>query len=171
MRRRASSRIRQHGAVYLLLIFIVALSGVLLAGFGQVWATAAMRDKELQLLHAGEAYSRAIASYYDATPGASKQYPQQIDDLLLDRRFPDIRRHLRQRYADPMSGKADWIEIREQGRLVGVRSSDTRKPIKQGGFASGSEFENAGSYADWRFIGRGGATLTSQAASQGQAGN
>lgn len=169
--RSSACRRKQHGAAYFFLIFAVALSGVLLAGFGQVWTTAARRDKEVQLMHVGEAYSRAIASYYDATPGEAKQYPQQIEDLLLDKRFPDTRRHLRQRYPDPMSGKTDWIEIREQGRLVGVHSSDTRKPIKQGGFGSGSEFDNAGSYADWRFIGRGGATLTSQAPPQGQAGN
>lgn len=169
MRRRAALPGRQNGAVYLLLIFVVALSGVLLAGFGQVWATAAQREKEVQLLHVGEAYSRAIASYHDATPGEAKQYPQQLDDLLLDKRFPEVRRHLRQRYPDPMSGKPDWIEIREQGRLIGVRSSDTRKPIKRGGFGAGTDFDNAASYADWRFVGRGGAAGTVPPQASGQA--
>lgn len=169
MRRARSSACRQcqRGAVYLFLIFAIALSGVLLAGFGQLWSTASRRDKEVQLLHVGDAYSRAIASYYDATPGEAKQYPLQLEDLLLDKRFPDVRRHLRQLYPDPMSGKTEWMVIREQGRIVGVQSTDTRKPLKQGGFGSADAgFDNAVSYSEWRFVGRGGASLPSQAQAQ-----
>lgn len=149
------ARRRHCGAAYLILIFAVALSGVLLAGFGQVWSTAARREKEVQLLHVGNAYRQAILSYYNATPGDNKQHPQKLEDLLLDKRFPNIRRHLRQIYPDPFSGKAEWGLIVEQGRIVGVHSLDPRKPIKQGGFVSSDEsFANAPAYSEWKFVGR-----------------
>jgi len=155
MHAKQAYRNRQGGAVYLFVIFAIAVSGVLLAGFGQVWATAARREKEVQLLHVGNAYRQAIASYYAATPGEQKQFPQTLNDLLLDKRFPYVRRHLRHLYPDPMSGQANWGLIREQGRIVGVYSTDMRKPIKQGGFDAREKMpEKAENYQDWKFIGR-----------------
>lgn len=143
----------QRGASYLLLLFVVALSGVLLAGVGQLWSTAARRDKEAELIFVGNQYRNAINSYFAASPDENKQYPKSFDDLLLDKRFPYVKRHLRQRYADPMSGKPDWGLILDQGRIMGVYSLDTRKPIKQGGFArNASSLENAASYSEWRFV-------------------
>lgn len=143
----------QQGATYLLLLFVVALSGVLLAGLGQVWSTASRRDKEADLIFIGNQYRLAISSYYRASPDENKQYPKSFDDLLLDKRFPYIKRHLRQRYADPMTGKAEWGVIREQDRIMGVYSLDTRKPIKQSGFSrDASSLENAASYSEWRFV-------------------
>jgi type II secretory pathway pseudopilin PulG len=153
--RRSTARRRQGGVVYLLLIFIVALSGVLLAGFGQVWATSVRREKEAQLLHVGHAYRAAILSYYNASPAENKQYPQKLEDLILDKRFPDVRRHLRKVFPDPFSGKADWELITEQGAIVGIRSRSQKKPIKQAGFdKDDADFDKAASYNEWRFIGR-----------------
>lgn len=155
MRARQSLRMQQHGAIYLVLIFVLAISGALLAGFGQVWATAAQREKEVQLLHVGNAYRQAIVSYYNATSGDAKQFPRRLEDLLLDKRFPDERRHLRQLYPDPFSGKADWQLVVEQGAVIGVRSRDMRKPIKRAGFeGANQDFSKAASYNDWQFIGR-----------------
>lgn len=154
-RQRQFLRRQQHGAIYLILIFILAISGVLMAGFGQVWATAAQREKEVQLLHVGNAYRQAILSFYNATPGDAKQFPRKLEDLLIDKRFPDVRRHLRQLYPDPFSSKADWELVTEQGAVIGVRSRDMRKPIKKAGFDLGNaDFDKATSYNDWRFVGR-----------------
>jgi type II secretory pathway pseudopilin PulG len=85
------------------------------------------RSKELQLLHVGDAMAKALATYRASTPGLDKRFPSRLEDLVLDRRFGNPRHHLRQLYADPMTGKADWQLLRDpRGGIVGVRSRSDR---------------------------------------------
>jgi type II secretory pathway pseudopilin PulG len=101
----------QRGFTYVGLLLAVALAGVALAAAGTLWSTTAKRDKELELLFVGDQFRRAIGAYYEGTPGA-KRYPLKLEDLLEDKRLAVTRRHLRQLYADPMTGKADWELVR-----------------------------------------------------------
>ena len=49
--------------------------------------------------------------------------PKGSADLLEDRRFVTVRRHLRAMYPNPFTGKPDWEPIRAgKGRIVGVRA-------------------------------------------------
>jgi type II secretory pathway pseudopilin PulG len=143
---------RQGGFTYLGLLFFVALIGVGLAAVGLVWHTAVKREREAELLFVGEQYRRAIKSYYDASPGA-KQYPRSLEDLLLDPRFPNVRRHLRRMYADPMSGAKDWeVVSAPDGAILGVHSRSREKPLKSAGFKPElAAFAQAESYAGWVF--------------------
>jgi type II secretory pathway pseudopilin PulG len=147
-------RTDQCGFTYVGLLIVVALFGIGLAAVGEVWHTTLLREKERDLLFTGDAYRAAIASYYDSTPGGgAKQFPKTMDDLLLDRRFPTTRRHLRKIYADPLTGKSDWgIVNGPGGTIMGVYSLSQLPPKKTKNFPEGYEsFESAKSHADWRF--------------------
>ena len=145
------------GFTFIGLLIAIAVLGIALAGTGVVWHLEARRDKEQELLFAGEQIRAAIDRYRDASPGAEKQYPERLEDLLQDRRFPMPVRHLRRLYRDPMSAEGAWGLIREQGRIIGVVSEAEGRPLKVAGFSpTQKEFEGAGSYAGWRFVARPG---------------
>ena len=147
----------QGGVTYLAVLFAVALGSLALAGTGALWQMEARRDKEKELLFIGEEYRRAIASYYDHSPG-DPQYPARLADLVVDPRFPMPVRHLRRLYADPLNADGPWEVIRRDGRIVGIASRSTQAPIKVGDFpAEQAEFAGAGRYADWQFVHKGGA--------------
>jgi type II secretory pathway pseudopilin PulG len=145
------------GFTYLGVVYMVAIAGIALAGTGIVWSFESRREQERDLLFVGEEYRRAIAAYASATPGAAEGgtpvFPERLEQLLVDTRSFPAAHHLRRLYRDPLSGKTDWQLIRREGRIVGVASGDTRRPIKVAGFGRGQEdFAGAGSYADWKFI-------------------
>ena len=107
--RRALSR--QRGYTYIGLLVSVVILGLLLTIVARVWSTTEQRERETQLLWIGHAYRMAISSYFSM----GHQYPLTLEVLLTDDRFPVPKRHLRQLYADPMTGKADWTLITNPG--------------------------------------------------------
>ena len=139
------------GFTYIGLLVGVVILGITLAGIGSVWRTQAQREREQELLFIGGEFQSAIASYYGS---GSHQFPQSIDDLLEDKRWPEPRHHLRRLYADPMTGAPDWTLIQTAGiGIQGIASSSTDEPIKKSGFPDGeSAFADAKSYADWQFV-------------------
>lgn len=145
---------REEGFTYLALLFCVAVLGAVLAVTGIVWSTAQQREKERDLLFVGNEFRKAIASYYEKSPGTVKRYPNNFNDLLKDNRMLSTVRHLRRVYTDPMTQKAEWGIVRApDGGIMGIYSFSTATPIKQANFPSPElEFEKAKSYADWRFI-------------------
>ena len=144
---------QQGGFTYIGLLFAVALVGIALAGTGSLWQLESQREKEKELLFIGEEFRQAIASYYDQSPGFDKQYPENLGDLLLDKRFPNPVRHLRRLYRDPILPDGNWGLILSQGRVIGVFCKAPGKPVKIAGFLpEQQDFEGADTYADWRFI-------------------
>jgi type II secretory pathway pseudopilin PulG len=147
MRLRAS----ENGFTFIGVLIFVAIIGIGLAATGQLWSTAAKREKEAQLLFVGDEFRRAIGSYYEGSPGL-KQFPQKLEDLLEDERFPIVRRYLRQIYRDPMTNKPEWGLVMSGDRIIGVHSLSEDKPLKTGNFGTDDEvFNGAGSFADWQF--------------------
>jgi len=140
----------QTGFTYLGLLFFVVVVGVAIAAVGTVWHTTLQRERETQLLFVGEQFSRAIESYYRQSPGAG-QFPKALADLLLDDRFPVVRRHLRRLYRDPMTGSSEWGLVTVGGRIVGVYSLSEDNPIKTAGLDRPG-FAEAQSYQDWKFV-------------------
>lgn len=123
VRSRAGEIHRQTGFTYLGLLVAVALIGLGLVGASEVWTTIARRQKLEQLEFVGQQFVQAIGSYYESTPGPVKRYPRTLSDLLEDRRSPVVRRHLRQVYLNPLSGRADWEVIAaSDGGVAGVRA-------------------------------------------------
>jgi len=149
----ASMRSGERGFSFLGVLFLVTLMGALLASTGQLWATSGQRERERQLLWVGNQYAQALRSYYRSSPGLA-QYPQRLEDLLEDQRFPTPRRHLRKLYPDPLGGSAEWGLVRSiDGRIAGVYSQAQGEPLKRANFPEQwREFEGMGSYADWRFV-------------------
>ena len=147
-------RSRQRGVSYLALLLAVAITNGALAAGATVWSQWQRRERETQLLWAGEQIRRAIAAYSQAASEQGAGLPRSLQDLLLDPRTPAQRRFLRQIYEDPMTRTHDWGLIRNpQGRLVGVYSRADGVPAKQARFAPAhAHFEGARSYADWRFM-------------------
>ena len=156
------------GFTYLIVLFAVALLGTGLAVIGQVWHTASLHEKEAELLFAGGAIRKAIASYYQRTPGAAKAYPPSIEHLLKDPRFPDTVRHLRVLYRDPITGTQDWgLLIGPGGGIMGVYSKSEARPLKQANFAIADrvfeertlQLQEKITYQDWQFAFPTGAVL------------
>jgi len=149
----APSARSERGFTYLGLLIAVALLGVALAATGEVWRTAAKREREQELLFIGGQFRDALERYSGTTPAGQPRSPRALEDLLEDRRGPVPRQHLRRLYADPMTGKADWALVElPDGRIAGVRSRSEAKPLKTGNFAPrDAAFEGAERYSDWKF--------------------
>jgi type II secretory pathway pseudopilin PulG len=144
----------QAGFTYIAVLIAVALIGVMLAAIAMNWSMTQQRGKERELLFVGNEFRKAIAAYYERTPGTVKRYPNSFDDLLKDNRLLSTTRHLRRVYADPMTGRANWGIVRAaDGGIQGVYSLGAGRPVKNSRFRQrDSEFEGRQSYAEWRFI-------------------
>jgi type II secretory pathway pseudopilin PulG len=143
---------RQAGFTYMGVLMLIAIAGIGMAGVGIVWHQDAQRENEKELLFIGEEYRSAIGSYYESSPSAAKQFPQSLDDLLLDKRFPNTKRHIRKLYADPITRSTEWGLIKQQAQITGIYSVSKLAPIKKFGFADQYEiFSTAVEYNEWRF--------------------
>lgn len=151
--RHQHARAQQQGFTYMGALVLIVLMGSALAAVGQVWATVGKRERELQLIWVGTQYAQALQSYYRSATGVA-QYPQSLDELLEDHRFPSIQRHIRRLYPDPMTNSSDWgLTTSIDGRITGVYSLSRETPLKTANFpAQWQEFESMTSYADWRFV-------------------
>ena len=156
-------RRRQSGFGYLLVLLLVILMGIGLGAAGTLWRTESQRQKENELLYVGEEYRKALRSYYLASPadaGANpvvpKNFPKNLEELLLDTR-QEIQptRHLRKLYRDPMTGKSDWGMVVDPvtNEIKGVYSLAPGQPLKQKNFSlQQKEFAESTNYQAWRFV-------------------
>lgn len=90
----------EEGFILIAVLFLVALLLIGLAVAAPRMARSIQRDKEIELVHRGEQYRRAIQLYYRKFG----TYPTSIDQLLNTNNI----RFLRKRYTDPITGKDDW---------------------------------------------------------------
>jgi len=143
-------RAPQSGFTYIGLLFAIVILGITLSTVGVVWSTQIRRDREAELLYAGDQIRSAIGRYR----AAGGQYPQALTDLLQDDRSPAVRRFLRRVYPDPMTNSVDWdLIMAPEGGILGVASKSKEKPIKVTGFSQiNAAFEKAECYCDWKFI-------------------
>lgn len=149
----AGKNICQQGFTYMGLMMIIAISGIAMAGVGIIWQKDMQREREKELLFIGEEYRKAIGSYYENSPNGTKQFPTNLQDLLVDTRGPTIKHHIRKLYADPFTRDKNWVLITQQANIFGVRNNSKLVPIKKIGFAPQYDgFSEAASYGDWRFF-------------------
>lgn len=143
---------RMRGFTYIGLLLMIAIAGIGLSTVGISWQYRIRSEKEAQLLFVGDQFRRAFDNYYDSAQDGAKVYPQKLEELLLDKRFPKVKRHLRKLYPDPMTGSTQWGLVREGGRIVGIYSLDKGRPIKKAGFKERyQKFASASSYQSWKF--------------------
>lgn len=120
---------------------------------GQTWRATMQRAREAELLWRGQQYQQAISSYYAVRQGPQQMLPMELESLLRDPRFPNVVRHLRKPYKDPMTGE-DWELVTDAAaRIVGVRSRSELQPFRQDGFPRSLEkLQGKSSYREWEFI-------------------
>jgi type II secretory pathway pseudopilin PulG len=105
----------QNGFTYLGVIIAIALLGIGLSVVSEVWIKTAEHQKREQLEWVGQQYVQAIQSYYYANTGTVHFYPTTLDDLLEDKRYLSVKRHIRTLYPDPFSSKVQWRLIPAPG--------------------------------------------------------
>jgi type II secretory pathway pseudopilin PulG len=146
---------------------LIAMMSLVLTVVAQVWQTVQTRDKEEELLFAGNEFRRAIELYAANT----SSYPLKLNDLLKDPGSPGLRRYLRKIYRDPVTGRAEWGLVKpDGGAITGVYSLSEAKPMKQRGFRlADKNFEAKERYSEWLFLAKGapGATDTMTPEQQG----
>jgi type II secretory pathway pseudopilin PulG len=94
---------REAGYVLVAVIFMTMLVLISLAIAAPMMARSIQRDKELETIHRGQQYKRAIKLYYQKFGS----YPTSIDQLVQTNQI----RFLRKRYKDPLTGKDDWKPV------------------------------------------------------------
>ncbi|MFC0398871.1 type II secretion system protein [Paraburkholderia rhizosphaerae] len=147
----------QRGFAYLALLIVIAIIAVTAAAQIELGAVYQRRMAEEELLATGHEFQRALLSYANATPLGQPNQPRTLQDLVRDPRYPNVVRHLRKVYADPMTGKDDWVLIRSPDgqTIVGLHSASTAHPIQIAHFAAEFRgFEDKQSYMDWVFVAR-----------------
>lgn len=144
---------RQAGFTYVAVLVALAIFGIGLAALGTSWSAVSQRDKENELLEIGAAYQRAICEYYLRTPGNPKRFPAALEDLVEDRRFVGIRRHLREVYGDPLSRGKDWGLVRApDGGVAGVYSLSEKETLRRQPLKLATLTVAGGRYSDWKFV-------------------
>jgi type II secretory pathway pseudopilin PulG len=138
------------GFAYLALLTAIVIIGISTSAVVRYWSNISLREKEKELLFRGDQYRTAIERYVKA----NSAFPQSIDDLLQDKRTPVMKRHLRQKYKDPISGE-DFMEIRDPltHRINGVYSPSDKEPLKKANFPEqDQDFEGKTKYGEWQFV-------------------
>ena len=149
------------GFTYVALLVAIVIIGISMGAAGKHWSAVMQREREEELLFRGEQYRLAIERYYVAKCGKTylpcpqSVFPQSIENLLSDDRFPQAQRHLRHKYPDPITGK-DFEFIRDLtkgNRIIGVFSASEKEPLKKKDFPEQYQsFEDKMAYKEWQFI-------------------
>lgn len=91
---------REAGYTLIAVLFLVVMVLIALSAAAPRMAADIERDREVELIHRGQQYIRAIKLYYKRFGS----YPPSVDALMKTNEI----RFLRKRYKDPMTGKDDW---------------------------------------------------------------
>lgn len=94
----------EEGYVLIAVIFLVALLTISLAIALPKVTKEIQRDREIETMHRGKQYARAVRMYYKKF-GA---YPPNVDALVKP---TNNIRFLRKKYSDPTTGKEDWKPV------------------------------------------------------------
>jgi len=151
----------------MMLLAFISLAGVKTL---EISSNQARRLAEEELIQVGREFERAFASYYKLSPTGSRRYPEKLDELVRDPRFPGVRRHLRRIYLDPITGEGWGLIPAAGGGIMGVFSKSKARPWgfampRRGVYsANGNEKSKAPendmtamsadveSYSDWKFL-------------------
>ena len=101
--KRSAASEDEAGFVLLAVIFLTVVLLISLAIAAPKIAKSIQRDKELETIHRGEQYKRALKLYYQKFGS----YPTSIDQLVQTNQM----RFLRRKYTDPLTGKEDWKPV------------------------------------------------------------
>lgn len=143
------------GFTFIVVLFIVVISGVMFSATGKAWSNVMKREKEAELIFVGLQYVHAIEAYYTGSGGRhQKMYPSELKFLLEDPRENVTKRYLRRLYNDPMTnGKFEIIKDEVSGKIKGVKSKSTDKALKTDGFPDELKgMKGKATYSEWEFV-------------------
>jgi len=95
-----ASRSRQRGYVLIIMLLALALMVIGLTVVAPAMATRVRREREIELIHRGKQYARAIRLFYRKFG----RYPVRLEELENTNNI----RFLRKRYKDPMTPGGEW---------------------------------------------------------------
>lgn len=149
----SNAPIKLQGFIYVWVLALVAIMGIALAAVVEIDATMQRREQEEQLLAIGREFQGALRQYHDTvSPAGSHDYPEKLEELVVDARTGQVRHYLRKIYFDPLTGNNNWGFKQEGGRIVGVYSMAPGRPIKADGFPLDERhLAGAISYQAWVF--------------------
>jgi len=141
------------GYILIGMLVLMLVASYALTEASAKWSDTVKREREQTLLKVGDTYRKAIGSYYNQTPGIVKEYPPNLEVLVLDNRFVTPRRHIRKLYLDPVTQQAGWGLLQApSGGIIGVYSLSSEMPIKRKSFRPiYKSFENQPIYGNWYF--------------------
>ncbi len=135
------SPIHEEGYILVAAVFAVALVILFLSLAMPVVRKALQRDEEIETIHRGEQYSRAIQLYYRRFHA----YPPNIDALIDSNGI----RFLRKRYTDPITMKDDWRPIQFGRNKAPTAMGFFGQPLTMGAaISAGSNSQDAGDNTD-----------------------
>jgi type II secretory pathway pseudopilin PulG len=91
---------RQRGYVLLVMMLFFAVLAITLTAAAPSIAQSIRREREIELIHRGRQYARAIRLYYRKFG----RYPMRLEELENTNNI----RFLRKRYKDPMTASGEW---------------------------------------------------------------
>ena len=97
---RRAARGRECGYMLLFLMIAVAVITITLLSVAYNYKRMILRDREVEMVHRGEQYERAVRRFYRKMG----RYPTSIEQLESTNKI----RFLRKRYKDPMSPDGEW---------------------------------------------------------------
>ncbi|CAD5373518.1 General secretion pathway protein [Rubrivivax sp. A210] len=134
LRPRAAGGVRGahgRGFTYLLMLFALAAGGAAMGLLASAWTTAAERQLERESRHRGQEIADAMGRWRAVVlapeAGTAAAGPQTLEELVKDRRTPTLQRHLRRVWEDPLTGRADWVLLRDaRGAITALHSRASR---------------------------------------------
>ncbi|HPH08560.1 MAG TPA: type II secretion system protein [Methylotenera sp.] len=144
---------KSHGYILLGILVLLVIAGYALAEVGAKWSDKVRYEREQELLIVGDTIRKAIGNYYNQTPSVVKQYPPNLEALLLDDRFPTPKRYLRKLYIDPITQREGWGVVEApSGGIMGVYSLSADLPFKTKNFRPMyKHFGDKKYYGEWYF--------------------
>ena len=139
------------------MLFFAALLIIAMAAAAPNLATQIKRDREIEMIHRGEQYARAVKRYYRKFG----RYPGKIEDLEKTNTV----RFLRKRYKDPMAPNGNWRLVRfGEVQLGGAQPLAGATPVANmasgaqpsSGFGGGSSFGASSSFGTSSSFGSSG---------------
>jgi type II secretory pathway pseudopilin PulG len=146
------------GYTYIVVLVFLAVLSMAAALTLEIADTNAKRAAEAELLDVGKEFERGFASYYRQSPSGSRRFPDRLEDLTRDPRYPGLRRHLRRVYVDPLTGAAWGTVPAPGGGIMAVYSTAAGEPYREDigvrampPAASSPDAKALRSYTAWRF--------------------
>jgi type II secretory pathway pseudopilin PulG len=121
----------EEGYILISVIFMLAVLAIWMAVAAPKIARQIQRDRELETIHRGKQYARAIKLFYKKFG----VYPPSVDALMNTNGI----RFLRRKYVDPTTGKEEWTLIRSgQFQLQNAGQAQGQIPGQSQGQSSGT---------------------------------